>query len=296
MEKTKVAIIGAGIAGLTAAIYLKRSKCDFILISNGEIGGKLNDLKIIENFPAYPKISGQELSSLLVDQINNLDIQIKKENVQNILMDKEGFEIITDHRKIIAKKVIIATGISNSETSIKGEKEFLGSGVSYCAVCDANFFRNKDVAVIGNNDVAIEESIYLSNVVKNVFLLVPSKLTGNSELISTLKKHTNITVMENSDVSEIKGDFLGVNEIIVNNKTLQVSGVFPYNGMKNTTQILSNLKPLMVNNLINVDENMETNIKGLYAVGDAINKKLKQLITASSDGAIAAVNISKEIM
>ena len=292
MKKTKVAIIGAGMAGVTAAIYLKRANCDFILLEANEVGGKLNELNEIENYPALGKTSGKDIASSLAKQLRELDIEVTKGNVQTILKNKEGFEITLDTLKIVANKVILATGGAKTKPEIKGEEEYFGSGVSYCAVCDGSFFKGLDVAVIGNGDDIIEEAIYLSGLVNKLYFVCPTKLKASKDAINALTTLAGIEVIENATVTEITGDIMGVNGIIVNGNMISVSGVFPFVGKKSTSQILSNLKPEMNGNFVKTDENMETNIKGLFAIGDLRDKKLRQLVTASSDGAIAAIKAS----
>lgn len=291
MKQTDIVIIGAGIAGITAAIYLKRANVDFILLEGSLPGGKLNQLKNIENYPGYSSISGMDLQIKLIDQLKSLNIKITYGNVQNILMEKEGFKVITDKDSILSKSVIVASGLSHKSELIIGEKEYFGKGVSYCATCDGNFFKNQDVAVIGNNNVVLEESLYLSNLAKKIYIIVPDeKLDGDSELINKIKKLHNIEIIVNDKVIEIFGDEYGVISVKTLKNEYKVSGVFPYIGKKIGAEFLNNLNPTMNNNTLVVDKNMKTNIEGLYACGDIIDKNLRQLINAASEGAVAATN------
>jgi len=291
MKRTDIVVIGAGIAGITAAIYLKRANANFILLEGVAPGGKLNQLKTIENYPGYKSISGIELQLKLLEQLKSLNIQITYGKVQNILKTKEGFEVVSDVDSIETKAVIIASGLSTKSELIKGEKEYFGRGVSYCATCDGNFFKNQDVAVIGNNNVALEESLYLSGLAKNVFIFIPDeKILGDEILTKKIQSTDNIKVILNQKVIEIKGDDFGVTSISTNNNEYKVMGVFPYTGKKTTTEFLSGLNPEMHNFALKVNEQMKTNIDGLYAAGDIIDKSLRQLVTAASDGAIAATN------
>lgn len=291
MKKSDIVIIGAGIAGITAAIYLKRMNSDFIIIEGKEIGGKLNQIPVIENYPGILKTSGKEISNNLKKQLDELDIKITKGNIQTILKDSQGFRVVSDIDSYICKSVIVASGISQISSSIKGEKEYSGRGVSYCATCDGNFFKNQDIAVIGNNDIALEESLYLSQLAHSISLFVSSNvLEGNIKLINNIKENNKIKIYYNSKVEEIVGDDLGVSSIKTNVGTFNVSGVFPYFGIKTSTEFLLNLHPNIVNNCLIVNEKMETNVSGLFAAGDIVNKNLRQLVTSSSDGAIAATN------
>lgn len=293
MKKTDVIVIGAGMAGVTAAIYLSRANANFILIEKDSVGGKLKELHKIENFPTIEETTGKEIIDGLLQQLEYQHINVEKGNVQTILKDVEGFNVVTDQESYIAKKVIVATGNVTQEKTIKGEQEFYGRGVSYCAVCDGNFFKGQTVAVIGNNNIAIEESIYLAGIAKTVILVIPGEIHGDFELINKAKTLQNLNILENSVVEEIVGNEFAVNAIVVNGETIPVAGVFPYVGEKTSTQILKNLKPAMNGNYVIVDQNMMSNIEGLYFAGDIVDKKLRQLITASSDGAIAAVSALK---
>lgn len=289
MKRTDIVIIGAGIAGLTAAIYLKRANANFIILEGDKVGGLLNKLNAIENYPSYPNISGKELVEKLVKQTSHLGIEITHGNVQSILKEQDGFEVKSDVDIYRCKSVIVATGISMPKEAIVGEKKFAGLGVSYCATCDGNFFKNQDVAVVGNNDIALEESLYLANLVRHLYLFNPEeKLVGDQKAINALLTHTNVELINSSNVQSINGDDFGVTSITVNDKEYPVMGVFPYVGKKSTSQVLNNLKPDMNGIYLKVDSKNETNIEGLFAAGDIIDKKLRQLVTASSDGAIAA--------
>lgn len=291
MKKTDIVIVGAGIAGLTAAIYLKRANADFIIIEGAFPGGVLNKLHKIENYPSYPNISGGELVIKVMEQIKSLGIQITYGNVQSILREHGGFEVKSDIDSYECKAVIVATGVSQENDSIPGQDKFVGLGVSYCATCDGNFFKGQDVAVIGNNDIALEESIYLANLVNKLYLINPDEeLNGNQLLIDALKKFKNVEIKNNSKVTSINGDDFGVTSIITNEEELSVSGVFPYVGKKSTSQILNNLKPEMKGIYVKANESQETNIQGLFVAGDLVDKKLRQIVTAASDGAIAATS------
>lgn len=294
MEKKDIIVIGAGIAGITASIYLSRLNADFVLLEGNEVAGKLNKIKEIENYPGFTKISGQELKENLIEQMENLNIKVRKENVQNVLMDKDGFRLVSDVSSYIAKSIIVASGVSENEQTLKGEKEYFGNGVSYCAICDGTFYKNTSVAVIGNNEIAIEEALYLSSLVKKLYLISESSLlNGNQNLINSIKNKNNVEILLNEKALEIKGDNLGVTKLITNKRELLVSGVFPYFGHKNTTMFLSNLRPNFNGNFLLVNDSMETTVPGLFASGDIVDKQLRQLLTAANDGAIAATNAFK---
>ena len=291
MKQTDIVIIGAGIAGLTAAIYLKRANANFVILEGKEIGGKLNELKEIENYPGFRLTTGKEIKDGLVEHAKDLGIEVINANVQSILKEPVGFEVKSDVESFNCKAVIVASGLKAKGEMIKGEKEYFGMGVSYCATCDGNFFKGQDVAVLGNNNVALEEALYLSNLVKKLYFVCPDKeLVGDEKLISAIKSSNNVEILLDSKVDEIKGDDFGVTEILIKDKAIPVFGVFPYLGHKSATEFLANLKPETKNNALVCNSAMETNIPGLYGAGDIVDKKLRQLVTASSDGAIAATS------
>ena len=291
MKKTDIVIIGSGIAGITAAIYLKRVNANFILLEGNFVGGMLNQLKSVQNYPAMENTTGSDILIALVDQLRFNEVPVTYGNVQTVLKEEEGFEVVTDVESYEAKAVIVATGVSSKSNSIPGEEKFAGQGVSYCATCDGNFFKGSDIAVIGNNNICLEEAIYLANLASKIYFVCPDEeLQGDQELIKKIKEYKNIEFIFSTQVQEIVGDDFGVTGIKVNGGVLSLSGVFPYIGKKSTSQILNNLKPNKQGIFLEVDEEMKTNIPGLYAAGDIVSKKLKQLITAAGDGAAAATS------
>lgn len=290
MKKTDIVIIGSGMAGITAAIYLKRANANFVILEGSLAGGMLNQLKTIENYPGLGKTSGNDILISLMDQLRHNNIPVTYGNVQTILKEEDGFEVVTDVDSYEAKAVIVATGTSQASKVIPGEEKFSGLGVSYCATCDGNFFKGADVAVVGNNNICLEESLYLANLVNKLYLVCPDEsLQGDKEFIEKINSVSNVEVMLNKNVEEIVGDDFGVTGIRIDGKTIGISGVFPYIGKKTSTQILNNLKPEMAGIFVKADESRMTNIPGLFVAGDIVSKKLKQLVTAAGDGACAAI-------
>lgn len=296
MKSKPIVIVGAGIAGLTAAIYLKRANHDFVILENSLPGGLLNQLHKVENYPGIPNTTGQSILLSLMDQVRSLGIEIKYGSVQTILKEKEGFEVVTDVDSYETTAVIVCTGRKIEGVTIEGEKEFAGKGVSYCATCDGNFFKGADVAVIGNNDIVMEESLYLANLVNKLYLFVPAeKLEGEQSLLLKVKEKENIEVIVDANVEKIVGDDIGVTAVKANGKEYPVYGVFPFVGKKSSDEFLSNLKPEKDQFGVKVNEEQMSNIPGLFFAGDIASKKLKQLVTAASDGAIAATAAAKYI-
>ena len=291
MKKTDIVIIGSGMAGITAAVYLKRANANFVLLEGNMAGGMLSQLKSVENFPAMANTTGPDILIALMDQLRFNDIPVTYGNVQTILKEKDGFEVVTDFESYETKTVIVATGVSQASNTILGEEKYAGQGVSYCATCDGNFFKGADIAVVGNNNICIEEAIYLANLANKIYFICPDEeLFGDKDLVKKIKEYKNIEFVFSSSVQEIVGNDFGVTGIKVNDRIINVMGVFPYVGKKSTSQILNNLKPEKKGIFLKVDEEMKTNIPGLFAAGDIVSKKVKQLITAAGDGAAAATS------
>ena len=289
MKKTGIVIIGSGMAGISAAIFLKRANANFILLEGNLAGGMLNKLKSVENYPAMPNTTGADILIALMEQLRFNHVDVTYGNVQTILKEEGGFEVVTDVESYETKAVIVATGVTQATQTIPGEEKYSGSGVSYCATCDGNFFKGLDVAVVGNNNIALEEALYLSKLAGNLYFICPDEeISGDSKLTEKIRNSDNIKVLLSSQVEGIVGDDFGVTGVKVNGEIIPVAGVFPYVGKKSTSMILNNLKPEKEGIFLKVNEQCMTNIEGLYAAGDIVAKKLKQLVTAAGDGATAA--------
>lgn len=291
MKKVDIVIIGSGMAGITAAIYLKRANANFVILEGSLAGGMLNQLKTIENFPTAGKTTGSDILISLMDQLRHNNIPLTYGNVQTILKEGGGFEVVTDVESYDAKAVIVATGVSQGSKTIPGEERFAGLGVSYCATCDGNFFKGADVAVVGNNNIALEEALYLTNLVNKLYLVCPDeKLIGDKDLVDSINSANNVEVVLETNVDEILGDDFGVTGMKISGKAIGISGIFPYIGKKSSTQILNNLKPEKKGIFVKANVDRMTNIPGLFVAGDIVDKNLKQLVTAAGDGACAAVS------
>jgi len=301
-KQIDVAIIGGGIAGITAGLYVKRSNLSVIAIDRNVFGGKLAKLGDIYNYPGFEAISGPELAYKLMEQAEKNGIELEYGNVLNVTKQNNGlFLVQTEEHFIEAKVVIIATGTIEKQLGIPGEKQFLNRGVSYCATCDGPLYRNKEVAVVGYLDTALDEAIYLSGIAKKVYLISKVRLEDieSSKLPNAIKR-PNIDILAFSDVLSIKGtdhvESILVSNLETNNEQeIKVSAVFPYIGQKTLTEFLANLKVETRNGYLVVSKDMETNVPGLLAAGDTIDKKLRQLVTAAGDGCIAAATAIRYI-
>lgn len=293
MKEVDVVIIGSGIAGISAAIYLKRSSLSFVLLDKSMPGGKLNIIHRIDNYPGYPSISGLELSKSLLEQCKQLGIEFSYGEVNKVEKVDSNFLTRTDIDSYLSKVVIVASGLSEAKLNIPGEKQYFGKGVSYCATCDGPFFKNKDVAIYGYKDFAFEDAIYLSSLVNRLYFILPKSPLATETHLNEVKKTKNITIFDGYSLKEIKGDNK-VNSIVINkdneNKELEVSAIFPLFEQISSSSFLSPLSIKMSNGFIDADKDGKTNVDGVYAVGDIVNKKLRQLINAASEGALAAIS------
>ena len=303
MEKQiNVAIIGGGIAGITAGLYVKRSNLSVMAIDRNVFGGKLAKLGEIYNYPGFEAISGPELAFKIMEQAEKNGIELEYGNVVNVTKREDNlFLVQTEEHMIRAKVVIIATGTIEKQLGIPGEKELLNRGVSYCATCDGPLYRNKEVAVVGYLDTALEEAIYLSGIAKTVYLIskVSAKEIESEKLVDVLSR-ANIQLIEKNDVIAIKGqdrvDNIALMDLVTKEeREIKVNAVFPYIGQKTLTEFLANLKVETRNGYLVVNKDMETNIPGLFAAGDTTDKKLRQLVTAAGDGCIAATTAIRYI-
>ena len=275
-----VVIIGSGPAGISAAIYLKRAKKNIIIISNGK--SSLEKTEKIENYYGIESISGKELYEVGIKQAERLSIPIQMDEVTNISFEN-NFIVTTPNREYETTNVIIATGTNRITPSIKGIKEFEGKGVSYCAICDAFFYKNKNVAVIGNGNYAIHEAKQLKPVANSVTIL-----TNGKEMIQN--RDASDFEIEQTPIREFRGTN-SIEEVeFENNNTKKIDGVFVAIGTASSTDLAKKIGAIVKNNNIAVDENMQTNVKGLYACGDCTGGLL-QVNKAVYEGAKAAMNI-----
>jgi len=290
-----VIIIGLGAAGLSASIYSKRSGLNVAVINFNTPGGIISESSIVENYPGFKSISGFDLAFNFFEHFNSLDVPLFNEEVIDI-KDGEIKKVITKTHEYNSKKVIICSGRIPKKLGIENEEKFIGRGISYCALCDGNLYKNKNVVVVGGGNSALESANYLSNIASKVNVLVRrDKFSGDNSLIEEIKNKNNVDILFNDEVKEIiieNDKIIGVKTL---NSDIKTDGIFINVGYTPSTDILKSLDILVDRNYIIVDKNMETNIKGIYACGDIIKKDLYQLVTAVSEGAIAATHIFKNI-
>lgn len=290
-EKYDLIIVGAGPAGLTAGLYAARSGLKTAIVSK-DIGGTANSILLLENWPGFSG-KGNELMKKFYEHLKEYPIEFVMGDVETIEKKENLFFVKTKKSEIKSNAVIIATGTERKKIDIEGEKELTGKGVSYCVTCDAFFFKGKDVAVIGGSDCAATSALALSDLVKKVFMIYRGeKLRCEDVNSKRLENKKNVEFFYNSVPIEIKGKENVEGIMIETNgkrKLIKLDGIFIEIGSTPLINFLKNLDlKLDEGKYIIVDENMKTNIAGLFAAGDTTNHKLKQVVVASGQGAIAA--------
>lgn len=296
-----IIIIGAGFAGLTAAIYAKRSGLNILVIEKGIYGGQVSITNDIENYPAIEKITGPELSTRLYNHAVNIGIDIKFETVTEINLKDNIKTIKTNLNEYKCLSVIIANGVTRRKLECEGGNRLTGHGVSYCATCDAAFYKNKQTAIVGGGNTALEDALFLSNNCSKVFLIHRrDTFRGEKVLIDAVKNKKNIEILYNTIVEKINGDktveSIEINDIKNNiKKTLNLDGIFIAIGLKPENDVFKEQINLDNSGYIISDESCKTNINGVFVAGDTRTKLLRQIITAASDGAISAFQASNYI-
>lgn len=297
-----VVVIGAGPGGMTAALYASRANLSVAMIDRGIYGGQMNNTAAIENYPGFKSIMGPDLAQQMYDSSVNFGAEYVYGSVESI-EDKGNVKIVkTDSEEIEAKVVIIATGSEYKKLGIPGEHEYGGKGVSYCAVCDGAFFRNKNVVVVGGGDSAIEEATYLAGIVNHVTVIHRREQLRAQQVIQDRAfANDKIDFVWDTNVTEVLGDDKKVTAVkTVNNKTneeseIKTSGVFIYVGLLPMTEPFANLDITDADGWIKTNDQMATSVPGIYAIGDVRQKDLRQITTAVGEGGIAGQQAFKYV-
>lgn len=298
MSKYDVVVIGAGPGGMTAALYVARANLNVAMLDRGIYGGQMNNTDDIENYPGFTTIKGPELGEKMYQGSVKAGVNFVYGDVQNVTVDDQQMKHIqTDSDELVASAVIIATGSNNRKLGVPGEEKFSGKGVSYCAVCDGSFFKGKNVTVVGGGDSAISEGLYLANVTDGVNVIHRrDQLRAQKVLQNRAFDNDKIDFTWNTSVTEILGDENHVTGVKIHNNqvgddtTLDTDGVFVYVGNFPNSQIFNNLNITDQAGWIITNDQMETTIPGIYAIGDVRQKQLRQITTAVGDGGIAGQN------
>lgn len=286
-------IIGGGPAGLTSAIFLRRANKKVLVLESNVCGGQIVSAKDVQNYPGYKNISGSELSENMMNQALDLGAEIKYETVLKVDEDKT---VYTNDNTYKAKSIILALGCKNRKLNIENEDKFTGKGISYCATCDGNFFKGKEVAVIGGGDAALDDILYLSDIASKVYAIVRrDTYKGELSEVSEIEKKDNVVIKYNSVVTKLNGNGSLESIIINNNEEIKVSGLFIAIGQEPNNMMFKNIVDIDENGYIITTEEVKTKNKGIYVAGDARVKLLRQLTTAVSDGSLAATYAIKEM-
>lgn len=295
-----IIVVGAGPAGLTAAIYGTRAKKSVLVLEATAYGGQIITTDNIENYPACPNISGYDFATKIYNQAKDLGAEIKFEKVTEIIDHKDYKEVVSSKKTYQSKTVILATGADNRKLGLPKEDKLVGKGVSYCATCDGNLYKRKTIAVVGGGNTALQEAIYLSDIAKSVYLIHRrDEFKAEEALIRKLKRRQNIACIFNTAVTKLVGkDKLEAIEITdENNKkdTIEVAGLFVAVGRIPENQNFAKLIKLNEYGYVIAEEDCHTNVDGIFVAGDNRVKLVRQLVTAESDGATAALEAVKYI-
>ncbi len=292
-----ILIIGAGPAGMTAGIYAKRANLKVAIIEKMAPGGQLINTSEIENYPGYTKMSGTELALKMFEHTREIGVETIFDEVTQIIDLGKTKKVITESQTLETKTILIATGTNPRMLNVTNEDKFASNGISWCAICDGPLYKDKKVAVIGGGNSAVEEASYLSTLAKEVTIIQNLEhLTADKKAQDILKKAKNVNYLFNAEVIEFGGEdklesilVKTLNQLI----ELKVDGVFEYIGLIPVTKMFENLNITNQQGYILTNEKMETNQPGIYAAGDVNQKQIRQVVTATSDGAIAVQNIIK---
>ena len=294
-KKYDIVIVGAGTAGLSAAIYAVRAGKSVIVLEATTHGGQIVNTPEVENYPGIKKISGFEFANNLYEQAKSLGAEVVYEKVNSIEVNGEEKIVHTATEDYQAKAVILATGAKNRPLGLEHEKEWIGAGISYCATCDGMFYRGKDVAVAGGGNTALEDAIFLTNYCRKVYLIHRrDAFRGEEKLLQTLKEKPNVEFVLNANITRLIGED-GVDGVEVEDKNthekrvLDVMGLFVAIGQMPENSEFINVVDLDKGGYIEAKEDCKTKTKGIFTAGDCRTKKVRQLATAASDGAIAAL-------
>lgn len=293
-----VLVIGSGPAGMTAAIYLKQADRNVAIIDGNAPGGQLNRINSIENYSGFSKISGPELAFNMFNQLQDNKVDYKYGKVQEIKKESDYFIVSTEKEIFSVKAVIIATGRNPKELGLENEKQLLGRGISFCAICDGSLYRNKKIALVGNSKETLEEALYLMNLVSELLIVIKEEELIECDLKDKIINNSKIKVINNSIITKLNSEDKKLSSIIIKNiktnqsEEIELSALFEYNGYQPNTEFIDCLKN---NGYIVVNQQMRTNIKGIFACGDVIDKEVYQVSTAVAEGATAGLQASKYI-
>ncbi len=292
-----VLIIGAGPAGITAAIYAKRANLKVAMFEKDTPGGQLSKYNEIENYTGAKKVAGYELATMMIDHAYDLDIEVLYDEVTKVELDGNVKKVITPGQTYEAKAVIVATGNVPRRLGVENEDELAMNGISWCAICDGPLYKGRKVVVIGGGNSAVEEASYLATLATHVTVVQNlSDLTADKKAQDILKSMKNVDIKYSTVVSKFLKDDKGLTGVVIKSEdgkeeTVTADGVFEYVGLTPVTDMVKDLGITNAYGYIEVDDKMQTKVEGVYAAGDVIVKQIRQVVTAAADGAIAAQNL-----
>ena len=290
-----VLIIGAGPGGITASISLKKKGYKVAVLEYSMPGGKVNIAPRVDNYPGYKEILGPDLAFVFFNNMNEAEVEFIPTKVEEIIKEDDIFTLKTTTGEYQSKKVIVASGTDEEKLNLPGEKELLGHGLSYCAICDGHFFKEKNVMVVAEDKYALSEAIYLAKLAKEVIVVTSKdKLIGNNKLINELASFNNVRYIYQSKVVELISNPLKAVKLDDGN-ILDIDGIFPLLGYIPNTSFIKNKEILDEDGFIRVNDKFESEIKGLYAIGDVISRELKQIYLAVIDANRVSEVIEKEL-
>lgn len=294
-----VIIIGAGTAGLTAAIYALRAGKSVLVLEQGTYGGQIVNTPKVENYPGIEQISGYEFASGLFKQAEKLGMEYRNEKVIGVRQEGTCKVVETEGETYRAGALVLATGAKNRPLGVERETELTGRGISYCATCDGMFFRGKKVAVVGGGNTALEDTAFLSNYCEQVYVIHRREtFRGEDKLVKELQEKANVEFLLNKTVQELKGDTT-LQAVMLRDKNsgevsrLEIDGLFVAIGQVPENGIFADLLELDEGGYIVAGEDCRTNVEGIFAAGDCRRKTVRQLTTAAADGAVAALGAAQ---
>ncbi|MCK4730725.1 MAG: FAD-dependent oxidoreductase [Candidatus Aenigmarchaeota archaeon] len=289
-------IIGAGPAGLTAAVYAARYKMKVLVIGE-QLGGMSSEAHEICNFSTYKKITGEEFTQKMKEQVENLKVKIVHDSVTSLKKIDSIYNLKTNLKEYSSKKIILAMGSEKRKLELENENKFLGKGVSYCATCDAPFFRNKTVGVVGGSNSALTAALLISKFADKIYIIYRQDRFFRAEKmwVEEVENNDKIKIIFNSNVAELKGDNVLEGVKLDNGEELKLDGLFIEIGSIPSVKLAEDLGIELEGNHIKTDKKQKTNVGGIFAAGDITNNPLKQIITACAEGAIAANSVHLEL-
>ena len=293
--KYDLIIVGAGPAGMTAALYALRAEKSVLLLDGSGYGGQITLSDCVENYPGIPSVNGYDLAEGMMSQLRALGVKLENAKAISVKRAGEEYRVLTENGEQEARSVILATGVTHRKLGVPGEEKFLGRGVSFCAVCDGGFFRKKEVAVIGGGNTAVQDALYLSEFCQKVYLIHRREgFRAEERLLEKARNMLNIEFLTNTVVKEMKGELRLSSLLLQNTETkeereLVVAGAFEAIGSIPQNAAFEGLVPLDDDGYFAVGDDCTTAEKGVFVAGDCRAKRIRQLTTATADGTVAAL-------